>query len=123
MTDQPQRFHVLPTASEPHLPAACDNGDGTFTVYPHLGPENVESNRVSAEANDMPRFHVTPPDPSVNRVAGIHFLGFDGPLCCNRYAAAQLARGLEAAVSIARWLDYEAYNGNWPWAEKGEGQE
>ena len=122
MTDQPQRFHVLPTATEPHLPAVWDNGDGTFTVYPHLEPENLELNRVSAEANDTPRFHVTPPDASVNRVAGIHFLGFDGPLCRNRRAAAQLVRGLEAAVSLARWLDYAAYGGDWPWADGEEGQ-
>jgi len=122
MTDDSRLFHLLPTATRPHQPGIWDNGDGTFTIYPHLGPENVEHNRVSAEANDVPRFRVTPADKSVNRVAGIHFLSFGDLLSRNRYAASEILQGLEAAISLAKWLDCNEYGdgGQWPWAKEGQ---
>jgi len=123
MTDKPtfRGFHVLPTASEPNIPGVWDNGDGTYVIYPSLNPDNVRSNRMLHEANNEPRFKVTKPDSRVKRVAGIHFLGFTDGLIRNRYSAAQLVRGLEAAVSLARWLDCAEYGGDWPWVrEEGE---
>ena len=120
----PKRFTLLPTAIEPHQPGVWDNGDGSFTVYPHLTPENVAVNYELANAQDCKRLLVTPADAGANCVSGIRFLGFDGQAGINRYAAGEIVRALEAAISLARWLDCAAYGKDWPWAQwEPEGHE
>ena len=112
-----ERFTLLPTVIEPHQPGVWDNGDGTFTIYPHLTPENVEVNRDLAEAQGCQRLLVTPADKGVQCVSGIRFLGFDAQAGINRYAAAEVLKALEAAISLARWLDCAAYGKEWPWEQ------
>ena len=114
---EPKRFHLLPTATKPHQPGIWDNGDGTFTIYPQLTPKGVRRNRQAMEAQDQPRFLVTPPNIEAGRiVAGIQFHGFSD-LTRNRYAAVEIVTGLEAAISLAKWLDCSEYGVNdWPWA-------
>ena len=96
-----KRFTLLPTTIEPHQPGVWDNGDGSFTVYPHLNPENVAINWELSERNDDKRLLVTPADAGVNCVSGIRFLGFDDQAGINRYAAGEFVRALEAAISLA----------------------
>jgi len=118
MADKPKRFHVLPTAKEPHAPGIWDHGDGTWTVYPYLDPDTLDLNREYQEAQGCERLIITSPDASAQRVAGIHFHGFDEGLTRNRYAATELLNGLQAAISLARWLDCQEYGGEWPWADQ-----
>jgi len=118
MTDDSRLFHLLPTATRPHQPGIWDNGDGTFTIYPQLTPKGVRRNRAAMEAQDQPRFVVTPPQVPDRMVAGIQFHGFGG-ITRNRYAASEILQGLEAAISLAKWLDCNEYGdgGQWPWAK------
>ena len=120
MADKPIGFTILPTAKAPHPPGIWDHGDGTWTVYPYLDPDTLGKNRELQEAQGYERLVVTSPDASRRKVAGIHFYGFDEGLTRNRYAASELLAGLQAAISLARWLDCNEFDGDWPWAREDD---